>query len=245
MTSSSYIRYYMRLSLYLAIMCLCAIVGAPVTAAMAVVGRRFEAGRIVTRSFYHIITLVLGLRIEFEGAEHLATQPAVLMLNHQSVLDMWLLGSVLPHQASVMAKKSLQWSPLGPVLFLSGSILVERGSGPRAVASIRAAGALLRKRGVSLVVFPEGTRNSTRAPSLLPFKKGGFHMAVQSGLPIVPTVCENYSHLYRRGVFESGTLRVRVLPPIQTADLGAEDVPALTARVQEQMLEAVREISHA
>jgi len=83
----------------------------------------------------------------------------------------------------------------------------------------------------------------TCTPSLLPFKKGGFHMAVQNGLPIVPIVCENYSHMYRPGYFEPVPLKARVLAPIPTAGLGVEDVPALTVKVQQQMLEAVRNIS--
>ncbi|KAJ7163908.1 1-acyl-sn-glycerol-3-phosphate-acyltransferase [Mycena crocata] len=243
MAHLAYFRYLLRIGMYLATMSLWGIAATPVSFVMTVIGRRFEVGRVVTRSFFHFISWVLDLRVEFEGAEHLATEPAVLMVNHQSALDVWLIGSFLPKRVSVMAKKSLGWSPIGPVLYLSGSILVERGSGARAVASIRKAGATLREGGISLLVFPEGTRNGAATPSLLPFKKGGFHMAVQSGLPIVPVVCENYSHMYHRGYFEPTTLKVRVLPPISTTGLGVEDVPALTARVQEQMLQAIREIS--
>jgi lysophosphatidate acyltransferase len=108
-----------------------------------------------------------------------------------------------------MVKRSLGWTPVGPALYFAGALLVDRGSGARAVASIRQAGSTLRNEGVSLLLFPEGTRNGARAPSLLPFKKGGFHIAVQSGLPIVPVVCENYSHMYRPGFFEPVTLRAR------------------------------------
>ncbi|KAJ7220330.1 hypothetical protein GGX14DRAFT_355061, partial [Mycena pura] len=144
---------------------------------------------------------------------------------------------------SIIVKKSLQYTPIGPYLYLSGCVLVKRGAGAGAVASMRAAGATLRKNRSTLLAFPEGTRNSARSPSLLPFKKGAFHMAVQNGLPIVPIVCENYSHMYRRGYFEPVPLRARVLPPISTAGLGPEDVSDLTARVHAQMLEALREIS--
>ncbi|KAJ7183247.1 1-acyl-sn-glycerol-3-phosphate-acyltransferase [Mycena filopes] len=240
---STHVRYHVRIGTYFAIMSLWGFGGIPVSFAMALFGRRFEVGRVVTASFAWFVGLVLGLRVEVEGAEHLATQPAVLMLNHQSALDVWLLGRILPKRVSVMAKKSLQWSPIGPVLHFSGSIMVERGTGARAVASIREAGAKLRAAGASLMVFPEGTRNGARAPSLLPFKKGGFHMAVQTGLPIVPIVCENYSHMYRRGYFEPVTLKMRVLPSIPTAELSVDDVSLLATRVYEQMLAAVREIS--
>ncbi|KAJ6577484.1 1-acyl-sn-glycerol-3-phosphate-acyltransferase [Mycena capillaripes] len=240
MTRLAYLRYFLRVGSYFTVMALWGIICTPVSFAMSVVGRRFESGRLVTRSFSYVIGWVLGLRVEFEGVEHLLTQPAVLMLNHQSALDVWLLGRILPKRVSVMAKKSLGWSPIGPVLYFSGFILVQRGVGVRVVDSIRKAGRTIREAGASLVVFPEGTRNGARTPSLLPFKKGAFHMAVQSSLPIVPIVCENYSHMYRPGYFEPVTLRVRVLPPIPTAGLGAEDVSALTAEVQQQMLQAKR-----
>ncbi|KAJ7510505.1 1-acyl-sn-glycerol-3-phosphate-acyltransferase [Mycena galericulata] len=243
MTRLAYARYCVRTGVYYGIMALWGIAGTPVSLTLAVMGRRFEVLPIITRSFHHFVGWVLGLRLEIEGAEHLTTQPAVVMLNHQSGLDVWLLGSIIPNRVSVMAKKSLGWSPIGPVLYFSGALLVERGTGGRAVASIRSASATLRDDGASLVVFPEGTRNGAFTPSLLPFKKGGFHMAVQSALPIVPVVCENYAHMYRPGYFEPVTLRVRVLPPILTAGLGAEDASALAAQVREKMLYAVRDIS--
>ncbi|KAJ7672198.1 hypothetical protein DFH06DRAFT_1175610 [Mycena polygramma] len=205
----AYVRYCLRIGLYFAVMTLWGIVWAPLSGAVAAVGRRYQVGRLCTRSFSYFIGWLLDLRVEFEGLEHLATEPAVFMMNHQSALDVWLIGRLFPKRVSVMVKKSLGWSPIGPVIYFSGSILVERGSGARAVASIRKAGATLREAGASLVVFPEGTRNGARTPSLLPFKKGGFHLAVQSGLPIVPIVCENYSHMYRRGYFEPVPLRAR------------------------------------
>ncbi|KAF8207047.1 1-acyl-sn-glycerol-3-phosphate-acyltransferase [Mycena galopus ATCC 62051] len=238
-----YLRYCLRTAVYFATLGIWAILTTPWSCALALSGRRFEVGSLVTRSFSHLVGWALGLRVEFEGAEHLATQPAVFMLNHQSALDIWLLGSFFPERVSVMAKKSLGWTPIGPILFLSGCILVDRGTAGRAVASMRKAGATLREAHVSLVVFPEGTRNNAPVPSLLPFKKGGFHMAVQGGLPIVPIVCENYSHMYRPGYFEAVPLKARVLPPINTAGLGLEDVSALASKVRQQMLEAVRDIS--
>ncbi|KAJ7760701.1 1-acyl-sn-glycerol-3-phosphate-acyltransferase [Mycena maculata] len=243
MARLTYARYCVRIGVYFAAMALWGIAGAPVAFVLAATGRRFAVGRIITRSFYYVVGAALGLHVELEGAEHLTTQPAVLMLNHQSALDVWLLGSFLPHRSSTMVKKSLEWTPIGPTLYFSGALFVRRGTGARAVASVRSTGATLRDSGVSLMVFPEGTRSGARTPSLLPFKKGGFHMAVQSGLPIVPIVCENYSHMFRPGCFEPATLKVRVLPPISTTGLGAEDVTALTAQVQEQMLQAVLDIS--
>ncbi|KAG8693619.1 1-acylglycerol-3-phosphate O-acyltransferase [Ceratobasidium sp. 394] len=101
----------------------------------------------------------------------------------------------------------------------------------------------MKSKGVSLWVFPEGTRSSSEASNMLPFKKGAFHLAVQAGVPIVPVVCENYWRLYRKGTLEEGSLRIRVLPPIPTQGLTPADVSQLAERTREQMLEVLREIS--
>jgi len=61
----------------------------------------------------------------------------------------------------------------------------------------------------SLWMFPEGTRTSSEVSDMLPLKKGGFHMALQAGVPIIPIVAENYWRLYHKGLFASGTIKVR------------------------------------
>lgn len=116
---------------------------------------------------------------------------------------------LMPKRTSMMAKKSLQYSPLGPFMTLSGAIFVDRGNNARAVKSLAAAANLMRSLKVSLWMFPEGTRHCAETNSLLPFKKGGFHLAIQAGIPIIPIVTENYWRLYRKGVFDTGTIRVR------------------------------------
>lgn len=109
-----------------------------------------------------------------------------------------------------MAKKELQWSPfLGQFMTLAGAVFVDRGNNARAVRSLTAAGEILKQRKSSLWLFPEGTRSMRPYPDMLPFKKGAFHTAVQAQVPIVPVICENYWRLYRKGVFESGTLKVK------------------------------------
>jgi lysophosphatidate acyltransferase len=86
---------------------------------------------------------------------------------------------------------------------------VDRGNNARAVRSLEAAGESINSRKISLFMYPEGTRHSSEVPDMLPLKKGGFHLAIQAGIPIVPVVTENYWRIYRKGVFGSGTLKVR------------------------------------
>lgn len=68
-------------------------------------------------------------------------------------------------------------------------------------------------------------------------------MAIQAGLPIIPVVAENYWHIYRKGFFGTGVIKVRVLPPVPTEGLTTADISDLTERVRSQMLETLREIS--
>ena len=111
---------------------------------------------------------------------------------------------------SIMGKKELQYMPiLGQFMTLSGSVFVDRGNNAAAVRSLEAAGETIRTRHTSLWMFPEGTRTMRPHHDMKPFKKGAFHMAVQAEVPIVPVVCENYWRLYRKGVFDEGTLKVK------------------------------------
>lgn len=92
---------------------------------------------------------------------------------------------------------------------LSGAIFIDRGNNARAVKSLKVAGEQMRDLRLGLWMFPEGTRHSAEAPDLLPFKKGGFHLAIQAGIPIIPMVAENYWRIYHKGFFGTGKLKVR------------------------------------
>lgn len=92
---------------------------------------------------------------------------------------------------------------------LSGAVFIDRSNNVRAVKSVASAGRVMKERGTSIFVFPEGTRTLSEKPDMLSFKKGAFHLAIQAGVPITPIVCENYWRLYHKGKFESGTLKVK------------------------------------
>lgn len=229
--------------MYLGTMMTVAACSAFAAAGMTLVGRRFDTNYIVARTFYAIVRKTLGLQMELEGEEILNTRPAVLMLNHQSMLDIFVVGRITPKQSSIIAKKSLQYTPLGPFMTMSGAIFLDRGNNTHAVRLLESAGELMKRLKISLIMFPEGTRTSSEIPDMLSLKKGGFHLAIQAGIPIIPVVTENYWWLYHKGVFDEGTIKARVLPPIPTIGLTASDIPGLATRVRNQMLEALHEIS--
>lgn len=133
---------------------------------------------------------ISGITCEIRGWEALpeairsGRQPAIFMSNHESQLDPPLLIGAIPVQAVYIAKKEVKYIPfVGWAAMCAGVIWIDRGNHERAMASIREAARKIRG-GRNVVIFPEGTR--TRTGQLLPFKKGGFNLALEAGVPIVP-----------------------------------------------------------
>lgn len=99
---------------------------------------------------------------------------------------------------------------------LSGTVFIDRSNRKSAIAAFDGAIREIRDNKQSVWIFPEGTRSHFPTPDLLPFKKGAFHLAIQAGVPIVPVVVANYSHvLHVRGrSFEQGLIKIKVRLPI-------------------------------
>lgn len=167
------------------------------------------------------------------------TRPAVLVGNHQTELDVLVLGHVFPRYCSVTAKKSLKKVPfLGWFMALSKTVFIERTSREQAVAAFDRAAEQMHTGRQIVYIFPEGTRSYATKPEMLSFKKGAFHLAVQAQVPIIPVVVANYSNVLapKRKVFRSGVIAVRILRPVETKGKTKEDVDALLESVRYNML---------
>jgi lysophosphatidate acyltransferase len=242
--TSPLIRYHIHNVLFVCTLSFCSALGFSVALPLSLVGRRYDVNYVVARTFYTIFSRLVGLEIIVDGEEHLQTRPCVFVGNHQTMLDVLCLGSLFPTRTRIMAKKSLKYTPVfGQFMQAAGAVFIDRGNNAVAVRSLQEAGEDIKKRQTSLWVFAEGTRTSRPYHDVRPLKKGAFHLAVQSGLPIVPVVTENYWNLYHKGFFNPGTFKVKALPPISTEGLTAADVTDLAIRVHKQMLETLREIS--
>ena len=171
-----------------------------------------------------------------EGLEHLVPgQAYVFAANHRSNFDIFALVAVLPGRFLWVAKKSLFQIPvLGQALSRMGSISVDRDNLRSAVQSLDRATAIV-KRGVSLIIFPEGTRALSR--ELLPFKKGVFIMAIKAGQPIVPVSISGTRFIQPRGTIRMipGPIKVVISPPIAPH----------TFRRKEDLMAAVRQAIEA
>ncbi|KAH8834386.1 hypothetical protein DL96DRAFT_1522072 [Flagelloscypha sp. PMI_526] len=239
------IRYCLRAGIYLVAIAAASLSGIVVGIPLNLVGQRFNVNYCVARIFYYIASRALDITVEIEGEQYLDERPAILVVNHQSMVDLLFVGRTFPFRTAIMAKKSLQFTPLGPFMYMSGSVFVDRGNSVRARQSLEAAAASIKSQKVGLWVFVEGTRNLAEKTDLLPFKKGAFHLAIQAQIPIIPVIAENYWNIYHAGVFETGKIKVKVLPPIPTTGLSASDVSDLTLRTREAMLGTLKAISTA
>ncbi|KAK5956811.1 1-acylglycerol-3-phosphate O-acyltransferase [Knufia fluminis] len=201
------------------------------------------------RAFKYIGKFMIGVEfdIEGDGKEILEnTRPAVVVGNHQTELDILVLGTLFQYGYSVTAKKSLARIPfLGWYMLLSGTVFIDRADRAQALRAFEGAAKAMKERQQCVFMFPEGTRSYSTEPMLLPFKKGAFHMAVQGQVPIVPTVVENYSYILnvKKKRFNAGKARIRVLKPISTKGRTAADVDALLAETREAMLNALKEMA--
>ncbi|HVF45286.1 MAG TPA: lysophospholipid acyltransferase family protein [Pyrinomonadaceae bacterium] len=179
-------------------------------------------------------TALLDVRVH--GAEHLrAGESYVFLSTHQSWMDIPVMLGYLPSQLRIAAKREVFLIPfLGWHMRRSGQIPINRGSTVESIESLRRAARLLGG-GVSAFLFPEGTR--TRDGSLQPLKKGGFRLALESGLCIVPVTITGTRRAMPRGsmVLRAGPVEMHIDPPIPTAGLDEADLPALIQKVRDAM----------
>ncbi|KAF2085441.1 putative 1-acylglycerol-3-phosphate acyltransferase [Saccharata proteae CBS 121410] len=225
----------------------CACYGVVASAALRVVGYGGLSQWTVGRSFKWIMWLTTGVAFEVvEGEEYLSERPAVFIGNHQTELDVLMLGCIFPKYCSVTAKKSLKYVPfLGWFMALSKSVFIDRANRQSARAAFDDAAKFMQDHKQSVYIFPEGTRSYSEKPELLPFKKGAFHLAVQAQVPIVPIVVANYSNVLniKRRIFRGGVIPVTVLPPVHTKGLTAEAVDGLTQSTRDAMLKELISLS--
>lgn len=185
------------------------------------------------------ILALLGIDIAVEGRDRLDRDATYLfMSNHMSTFDIFALFVATEHPLRMVAKRVLFFIPIfGWSLWMCGFIPIDRSDRERAIASLEKAARRIRE-GISVLVFPEGTRS--RTGRLQRFKKGGFMLALKAGVPVVPVVVLGTQEIMEKGSIEvrKGTITVRFGEPIPTAgmEMGRQTRDRLMGRVRQSMV---------
>ncbi len=209
------------------------ILGSVIALVLGAIDRTGDLVLALARVWSRVILGVPGVKLDVTLRAKLdPARPYVFMGNHASMVDIWAVFIAVPVSLRFIAKKQLGQIPLfGWAMRAGRFIFIDRQNPAAARRSIQEAARRI-KGGQSVVIFPEGTR--TRDGSLGAFKKGGFHLAIDAGVDIVPFAVEGTRRLMPRGspFIRSGVVRLQIDEPISTAGLGAADREALVARVR-------------
>ena len=184
----------------------------------------------------HAVLGPAGLKLEVTGRENLPPGPGgfIIFANHNSLLDIPALGLATKAPLTWLAKASLGRIPFFGWGLARVHLLVDRAGGVESISRLVKEAAARLARGEVLSIFPEGTRRH-EPEQLLPFKKGAFVLARQTGAQTVPVALRNTGTLWPVGRLgpRPGLIRVRIGPPLAPAP--GESLAAFTARAREAL----------
>jgi 1-acyl-sn-glycerol-3-phosphate acyltransferase len=233
------LRAFLIVLLVLPYTALAALVGLALAALTGSVNPLYRLGHLGVR----LALLLAGTRIVLEGGENLGDgRNTVVISNHVSHLDAPVLFKALGKDFKAVVKKEIfSWPFLGRVLRRAGFVAVDRRDRTQSGRALSRAAESLRA-GACLLVFAEGTRS--RTGELQAFKKGGFVAGIEAGSRIVPVAVHGGRELMPAGGFRirSGTVRVRVLDPVEAARYSYADRDRLVGEVHARIAAALEDL---
>ena len=180
-----------------------------------------------------VVTKVMGwywgVKFEYENGERLtATSPTIFIANHQDTQDMFFGEALIRPGTVSLGKWEVLYIPfIGLLYFLAGNIVIKRANKEKAQKALSIAAEKMNKKDLSVLIFPEGTRNWGKP---LPFKLGAFKLAIEAGVPIQP-ICVSLRHkTMDYGQFRSGVVKIKCLDPISTEGLTQDDAVELAVQ---------------
>jgi lysophosphatidate acyltransferase len=216
-----------RVLVGLVVMALCAIfIGAALALLLPSRMLRIRVCQITGKAIAPFYVWLLGCRTTIVGQEHLDEgRPAIYVSNHTSPADIFIAGANTPYWAVSVAKKQILYYPfLGLLYLLSGHLWIDRSRSKHAKARMQRLGEFVKENRLSIFLWPEGTRS--RDGRLRPFKRGFVHLALQTGLPVVPFVVQGAQRNWENSTLRihPTDIRVDVLPAIDTSGWSLDDV---------------------
>jgi 1-acyl-sn-glycerol-3-phosphate acyltransferase len=195
----------------------------------------------VARAWARSLLLVSGVGVIVEGLENIAPAGSyVFASNHLSYMDTPVVLSHIPVQFRFLAKRGLFKIPfLGTHLGQAGHIPVPREDPRASVKSMQMAADVIRTRGTSMLIFPEGGRSPSG--NLRAFKEGAAYIAIRAGVPIVPVAIIGTNKIlpFGSGTPVPGIVRVRIFPPLPTDGLSLKDRQRVTEEARTLISKAI------
>ena len=202
---------------------------------------RIRIGNFCGKMIGPFITRILGTKLINPDSQKLKNSgPAIYVTNHTSALDIFISMAICPYGGCGIGKKEVVRIPFfGWAYWLSGHLLIDRGNREKAVASMNKLSKFVNDKKLSIWIWPEGTRS--RDGKLIPFKKGFVHLALATGLPIIPVIFHGAHKRWpaKTMQFYPGEVRVEVLNPIDTKDWNKDNIEAHVNQVKSVMSEAL------
>ena len=202
-----------------------------------------DYSHLVGRIWAKTILLISRVKVSVQGLHHLHPGATyIYMVNHQSMFDILVLQGHVITQFRWLAKQELFQIPIfGPSMAKAGYISIDRSNRRLAHKSLLEAAQKIA-RGVSVVIFPEGSRSQDG--TIMPFKPGGFHLAVRAGKPIVPVaICGTHNVMPKGSLrISPGRVTISINPPIDTASYGKGDKSALMEKVRSVLVKDLERI---
>lgn len=193
-----------------------------------------------TSTFPQTLLITAGVSLNVIGKENLTAQrPAVFIFNHRNQFDPLIAGSLVRDNWVAVGKKELQKDPIiGTLGRLTDGVFIDRDDPVAAMETMRTVEERAKK-GLSILIAPEGTRMDTTEVG--PFKKGPFRIAMAVGIPIVPIVIRNAELVAARNstTINPGTVDVAVFPPISVQDWTVETLSERIAEVRQLYLDTL------
>ena len=198
-----------------------------------------------TSQWSRALMTAVGIDLNVIGSENLTAQrPAVFLFNHRNQADPMIAGRLVSDNFTSVGKKELEKDPImGTIGKVMDAAFIDREDPKAAIEGLRKIEELARK-GISVLIAPEGTRLDTTEVG--PFKKGPFRIAMATGIPIVPIVIRNAEVIAERNssTFNPGTVDVAVFPPIPVDDWTAENLEERIAEVRQLYLDTLKAWPH-
>lgn len=208
----------------------------------AIFWKNQKVNNYVAPIFGKTVQFILGIKNVFKNRQMLhQRRPCIYISNHQSNVDAWTITANHPGDTITLGKIEIVFIPFfGLLYYLLGHILINRKNKMGSVETLNNLSKQLLDKKLSIWILPEGTRSKGRG--LLPFKKGPFHLAIDSQLPIIPVAISSYHKNLNFNKLRSGTVLFKALPIIETKGLTHQDVTSLSKKCHELLKEEIEKL---